>query len=90
MGFIPVEKVTKKVDNKYEAVLIAAREARVQNSMAQLEDRDPNAHFPKVTSVALGQLIDGKVRYYYGDEEPPPPASDDEILDIEEDDAGDE
>lgn len=84
MGFIPVEKVTGEIDNKYEAVLIAAREARVQNSMAQLEDRDPNVHFPKVTTVALHQLIAGKVRYYYGDEAPPP-IEDDEVLDIEED-----
>ena len=52
MGFVPIEKVTGKIDNKYEAILIAAREARVQNSISQLEDRDPNAPYPKVTTVA--------------------------------------
>ncbi len=86
MGFIPVEKITERIDNKYEAVLIAAREARVQNSISQLEDRDPNAAYPKVTTVALRCLIADKVRYYYGDEAPPPPIEDDEVLDIEDND----
>lgn len=84
MGFVPIEKVTGEIDNKYEAILIAAREARVQNSISQLEDRDPNAPYPKVTTVALHQLIDGKVRYFYGDEAPPPPIEDDVVLDIED------
>jgi DNA-directed RNA polymerase subunit K/omega len=86
MGFIPVEKVTNLVENKYEAVLIAAREARVQNSISQLEDRDPNAIYPKVTTVALTCLIDNKVRYYYGDEAPPPVEAEDDVLDIDDSD----
>ncbi len=91
MGFVPVEKVIGKVENKYEAVLIAAREARLQNSIAQLEDRDPNEVFPKVTTVALQNLIANKVRYYYGNEPPPPAVEDgDEVLDLEEADAADE
>ncbi len=87
MGFIPVEKITDLIENKYEAVLIAAREARVQNSISQLEDRDPNAMYPKVTTVALECLIEEKVRYYYGDEAPPPPIeAEDDLLDIDDSD----
>ncbi len=85
MGFIPVEKITDLIENKYEAVLIAAREARVQNSISQLEDRDPNVMYAKVTTVALECLIEDKVRYYYGDEAPPPPIEDD-LLDIDDSD----
>ncbi len=32
MAYVPVEKVTKVVVNKYEAVVVAAREARKINS----------------------------------------------------------
>ena len=56
MPFIPVEKLTEVVENKYEAVLVAAQEARVQNSIAGLKDLDPNEAQPKITSVANGVL----------------------------------
>jgi DNA-directed RNA polymerase subunit K/omega len=84
MGFVPIEKVTTKVRNKYEAVLVAAKEARVQNSIAQLQDQDPNAAYPKITTLSLTRLIDGKIRYSYGEPEPAPPVETAEPLDLEE------
>lgn len=84
MGFVPIEKVTHKIPNKYEAVLVAAKEARVQNSIAQLQDLDPNSAFPKITTLSLKRLIDGKIRYSYGEIEAPAPAPETEQLDLEE------
>ncbi len=65
MGFVPTEKLTKVIDNKYEAILVAAKEARVRNSIAQLKDWDPDEERPKITSVALDRLTDGHVEYHY-------------------------
>ena len=70
MGFVPTEKLTAIVDNKYEAILIAAREARVRNSIAQLSDWDPDIDRPKITSVALDRLTEGQVDWRYGEESP--------------------
>ena len=85
MGFVPIEKVTRTIPNKYEAVLVAAKDARVQNSIAQQQDLDPNEAYPKMTSLALRRLIDGKVQYFYGEEEPQPQVEETEELDLDED-----
>ena len=69
MGFVPVEKLTEKIDNKYEAILVAAKDARVQNSIMALKDLDPNEPQPKITSVSLQRLIDGEVEYFHKKEE---------------------
>jgi len=69
MGFVPTEKLTKVVDNRYEAILVAAKEARVRNSIAQLTDWDPDHQRPKITSVALDRMISGKVEFYYAEPE---------------------
>ena len=84
MGFVPIEKVTTRVRNKYEAVLVAAKEARVQNSIAQLRDKDPNGVYPKITTLSLTRLIEGKIRYSYGELEPLAPEETTEQLDLEE------
>ena len=85
MGFVPIEKVTRTIPNKYEAVLVAAKDARVQNSIAQLQDLDPNEAYPKMTSLALRRLIEGRVQYFYGEEEPQPVVEETEELDLDED-----
>jgi DNA-directed RNA polymerase omega subunit len=84
MGFVPIEKVTTRIPNKYEAVLVAAKEARVQNSIAQLKDLDPNSAYPKITTLSLQRLVEGKVRYSYGELETPPAAEPTEQLDLDE------
>ena len=70
MAFVPVEKLTEKIPNKYEAILVAAKDARVQNSIQALKDLDPNEPQPKITSVSLSRLIDGDVEYHYHEETP--------------------
>ncbi|MBN2172267.1 MAG: DNA-directed RNA polymerase subunit omega [Candidatus Krumholzibacteriota bacterium] len=92
-SYIPVDKLTDIISNKYEAVLVAAREARVQNSISRLKDLDPDTEQPKVTSLALGRVIDNEVKFFYGEpKEAATAAGDTEILDVEEDgdDAGDD
>jgi DNA-directed RNA polymerase omega subunit len=69
MGFVPTEKLTNVIDNKYEAILVAAKEARVRNSIAQLSDWDPEIERPKITSVALDRLGAGLVDYHYSEPE---------------------
>lgn len=71
MGFVPTEKLTEVIDNRYEAILVVAKEARVRNSIAQLSDWDPDERRPKVTTMALKRLISGQVDYYYAEPEVP-------------------
>jgi len=70
MPFVPTEKLTNVVTNKYEAILVAAKEARVRNSIAQLSDWDPDVERPKITSVALDRLTEGLVDWHYAEEQP--------------------
>ena len=84
MPFVPIEKLTKIIENKYEAVLVAAKEARVQNSIAQLKDLDPNEVYTKITTVALENLIGEKVKFFYGEEERSDVVEEQEILDIDD------
>ncbi len=70
MAFVPVEKLTNVIENKYEAILVAAKDARIQNSMNQLREQDPDDDQPKMTSYALQRVIDGEVDYYYEEDAP--------------------
>jgi len=88
MGFVPVEKLTNVVSNPYEAVLIAARDARIQNSINALKDLDPNEEHPKVTTVSLQRLIGQRIEYYYQEEAEATAAS--EESPAEENDAKDD
>ena len=90
MPFVPIEKLTNIIENKYEAVLVAAKEARVQNSIAQLQDLDPNGVYTKITTVALENLIDEKVNFFYGEEKKSDVVKDQEILDLDDDESKDE
>ena len=61
MTYIPRHKVTDLIPNKFEAIKIAAMEARRLNDKA----RTYNVNLPgKITSIAVDRLIDGKVEYY--------------------------
>ena len=55
--------------NKYELVIIAAREARRLNEMARLTG-EPLVG--KVTAVALDRVVQGDVPYVYEEPAPPP------------------
>ena len=61
MTYIPRHKVTALIPNKFEAIKIAALEARRLNDRA----RTFNVSLPgKITTLAVDRLIDGKVEYY--------------------------
>jgi DNA-directed RNA polymerase omega subunit len=63
MSYVPVEKVTTVIKNKYEAVVVAAREARKINSVMRMVGRDESKE--KVTSRALRRVGNGDVDFVY-------------------------
>ena len=61
MTYIPRQKVTALIPNKFEAIKIAALEARRLNDRA----RTYNVSLPgKITTLAVDRLIEGTVDYY--------------------------
>jgi len=67
MSYVPVEKVTSIIKNKYEAVVVAAREARHINTIMRMVGRDDAK--AKVTSRALNRVTRGDVDYVYLDDQ---------------------
>ena len=60
-----MEDILGKIENRYEAIRVLAREARRINNIIRMA---PEEIEEKPTSIAVGRLIEGKVKYYY--EEP--------------------
>jgi DNA-directed RNA polymerase subunit K/omega len=61
MTYIPRQKVTALIPNKFEAIKIAALEARRLNERARMY----NVSLPgKITTLAVDRLIEGKIEYY--------------------------
>jgi len=61
MTYIPRQKVTDLIPNKFAAIKIAAMEARRLNDRARMF----NVALPgKITSIAVERLIDGKVEHF--------------------------
>ena len=69
MAYVPVEKVTQVVHNKYEAVVVAACEARKINSIMRMVGRDESKD--KVTTRALKRVSRGDVDFVYIDVQSP-------------------
>ena len=67
MSYVPVEKVCGVIKNKYEAVVVAAREARHINTIMRMVGRDDAK--AKVTTRALNRVIRGDVDYVYLDDQ---------------------
>ncbi len=67
LSYVPVEKLTSFVKNRYEAVVVAAREARKINSVLRMVGRDDRK--AKVTTRALRRVAHGEVDYVYLDEQ---------------------
>lgn len=67
MSYVPVEKVTTTIRNKYEAVVVAAREARHINTIMRMVGRDDSKQ--KVTTRALNRVTRGDVDYVFLDEQ---------------------
>ena len=60
-----MEDILGKIDNRYEAIRVLAREARRINNIIRMA---PEEIEEKPTSIAVSRLREGKVKYYY--EEP--------------------
>ncbi len=61
MTYLPRHKVTELIQNKYEAIKVAALEARRLNERARMLGV---ALEGKITSLAVSRLLAGKVRYF--------------------------
>ena len=62
-----IEKVTKKISNRYEAVRVIAKEARRLNSIIMRgAQADPDF---KPTSAAVDRVLNDKVKFDYVDAE---------------------
>jgi hypothetical protein len=61
MTYIPRQKVTQLIPNKFKAIKIAALEARRLNERARMY----NVSLPgKITTLAVDRLLDGKIEFY--------------------------
>lgn len=61
MTYIPRHKVTDLIPNKFQAIKVAALEARRLNDRARMY----NVSLPgKITTLAVNRLIEGKVEFY--------------------------
>ena len=56
-----IEKITERIQNRYEAVRVMAREARRLNSLV-IRGAEPEPDF-KPTSTSVKRLINGKISY---------------------------
>ncbi|RKZ26661.1 DNA-directed RNA polymerase subunit omega [bacterium] len=63
--FIPVEKIWEVIENKYEAIMVAAKEARRLNQVDR--ERYKNSR-TKPTLDALRKLVEKKIKYIYKEE----------------------
>ncbi|HUV37231.1 MAG TPA: DNA-directed RNA polymerase subunit omega [Patescibacteria group bacterium] len=59
-----MEKILERVPNRYEAIRIAAKEARRINALIKLSGEEIEE---KPTTIAIRRLIEGKVKYVYAE-----------------------
>ncbi|MBM3263977.1 MAG: DNA-directed RNA polymerase subunit omega [candidate division Zixibacteria bacterium] len=62
LRYVPQEQLRKQILNTYEAVMVAARAARLMNIRLNMVGV-PAEREEKVTTVALHDVLDGQVRY---------------------------
>ena len=62
-----IEKLIERTENRYEAVMVAARRARQINREKgeELRDDEKEKEKEKVTIRALRELLEGKVDFKY-------------------------
>ena len=58
-----MDNLLKVVKNRYEAVIVASREARRLNNLQRLSGSDQKS---KVTVSALQRLVKGEIKWEYG------------------------
>ncbi len=64
MGFIPIEELSEGMENKYMAVLVAAKEARRLNEKRRVGRIDMSL---KPISLALERIKDHRVVFHNND-----------------------
>ncbi len=76
MVFLPADGIAKVTRNGYEAVIVTSRRAREINTHRlkllemMMEDSEVEIDGTKITTLALRDVLDGKVKYHYsGDED---------------------
>ncbi|MFQ5607137.1 MAG: DNA-directed RNA polymerase subunit omega [Candidatus Zixiibacteriota bacterium] len=74
MKYTPIHEVDKQTRNRYEAVIVASRRARSINTHRlrllemMMEDADVEIDGTKVTTLALNDVIEGKVKFLTEDD----------------------
>ncbi len=69
MKYTQIDEIDKQTRNRYEAVIVASRRARSINTHRlkllemMLENSELEIDGTKVTTLALRDVIDGKVKY---------------------------
>jgi DNA-directed RNA polymerase omega subunit len=61
-----MEKILEKIDNRYEAIRVIAKEARRINTLIRLSGEEVEE---KPTTIAVSRTIEGKVKYTYAQQE---------------------
>ncbi|MBI5806041.1 DNA-directed RNA polymerase subunit omega [candidate division TA06 bacterium] len=62
MGFIPIDEISKGLENKYIAVLVAAREARRLHEIRRMSSQEMEI---KPITMALERMRDGQVIFQH-------------------------
>jgi len=74
MVFLPADGIASRTKNRYEAVIVTARRAREINSHRlkllemMMEDAEVEIDGTKITTLALRDVLDGKIKYHYKSE----------------------
>ncbi|KPJ54156.1 hypothetical protein AMJ39_01785 [candidate division TA06 bacterium DG_24] len=68
MAFVPLEDVLMSIENRYKAVIVAAKEARRLNQELSKEGEE-EAGAAKLTMEALRRVSEGLVKYNEIEEE---------------------
>ena len=63
---VVIEKITDRIENRYEAVRVMAKEARRLNSLV-IRGADVDADF-KPTTTGMDRLIEGRIEYRFVEE----------------------
>ena len=63
---VVIQKITDRIENRYEAVRVMAKEARRLNALV-IRGAEVDADF-KPTTEGMDRLIEGRIEYRYAEE----------------------
>ena len=63
---VVIQKITDRIENRYEAVRVMAKEARRLNALV-IRGAEVDADF-KPTTVGMDRLIEGRIEYRFAEE----------------------